>query len=86
LRESGYSTFISGKWHLGGGEFYPGAQGFPKELNNGEGKKGNVQFWSPKSELPVPDQRDDPKTTDRIANDAVAFIWKWQSKKRPLEA
>jgi arylsulfatase A-like enzyme len=74
LREGGYATFFSGKWHLGGGEFYPGAQGFPAELGNGEGKKGNVQFWYPKSGLPMPDHDDDPKTTDRIAGDAVAFI------------
>ena len=50
LRDAGYATFFAGKWHLGGGEFYPGAQGFPKELDNGGGEKGNVQFWYPKSE------------------------------------
>lgn len=74
LREGGYATFFAGKWHLGGDEFYPGAQGFPKDLDNGAGAKGNVQFWYPKSDLPVPDHRDDPKTTERIANEAVKFI------------
>ena len=74
LRDAGYATFFAGKWHLGGGEFYPGAQGFPKALTNGEGKKGNVQFWYPESDLPVPDHRDDPKTTERIVNEAVKFI------------
>lgn len=51
LRDAGYATFFAGKWHLGGGEFYPGAQGFPKELDNGNGAKGNAQFWYPKSDL-----------------------------------
>jgi arylsulfatase A-like enzyme len=74
LRDAGYATFFAGKWHLGGGEFYPGAQGFPKALTNGEGKKGNVQFWYPVSDLPVPDHKDDPKTTERIVNEAVKFI------------
>jgi arylsulfatase A-like enzyme len=74
LRDGGYATFFAGKWHLGDGEFYPGAQGFPKELTNGEGAKGNVQFWYPKSDLPVPDHKDDPKTTERIVNEAVKFI------------
>ena len=74
LRDAGYTTFFAGKWHLGGGEFYPGAQGFPKALTNGEGKKGNVQFWYPESDLPVPDHKDDPKTTERIVNEAVKFI------------
>ena len=74
LRDAGYATFFAGKWHLGGGEFYPGAQGFPKELDSGEGRKVNAQFWYPASELPVPDHKDDPKTTERIVNEAVKFI------------
>ena len=82
--DGGYATFFAGKWHLGGGEFYPGAQGFPKDLENGEGKKGNVQFWYPKSDLPVPDHRDDPKTTERIVNEAVKFIG--EHKDRPFFA
>lgn len=74
LRDAGYATFFAGKWHLGGGEYYPGAQGFPQELTNGQGKKGNVQFWYPTGDLPVPSSKDDPKTTDRIVNEAVRFI------------
>ena len=74
LRDSGYATFFAGKWHLGGNEFYPGAQGFPKDLDNGNGGKGNGQFWYPKSDEPVPDHKDDPKTTERIVNEAVKFI------------
>ncbi|MDZ4848113.1 MAG: sulfatase [Pirellulaceae bacterium] len=74
LRDHGYSTFFAGKWHLGGGEFYPGAQGFSMELDNGAGKKATTQFWYPRSELPVPDHKDDPKTTERIVNEAVKFI------------
>jgi arylsulfatase A-like enzyme len=74
LREGGYRTFFAGKWHLGGGAFYPGAQGFPAELDNGAGKKGEAQFWYPVSALPVPDHKDDPKTTERIVNEAVKFI------------
>jgi len=74
LRDADYATFFAGKWHLGGDEFYPGTQGFPKKLVNGTGTKGNVQFWYPESELPVPDHKDDPKTTDRIVNETVNFI------------
>lgn len=80
LRDAGYATFFSGKWHLGGGEFYPGAQGFPKELTNGQGTKGNVQFWYPESGLPAPDHKDDPKTTERIVNEAVRFIGEHKDK------
>lgn len=31
LRDGGYATFFAGKWHLGAGEFFPGAQGFPSD-------------------------------------------------------
>ena len=82
LREGGYETFFAGKWHLGGGEFYPGAQGFPKELvSSTKGANSNsAQFWYPKSNLPVPDHKDDPKTTDRIVNEAVKFIGEHKDK------
>lgn len=68
LRDAGYATFFAGKWHLGGGEFSPGAQGFPKDL------AGGPQFFYPPSDLPLPDRKDDPKATDRIVNEAVKFI------------
>ncbi|MCU0784004.1 MAG: sulfatase [Verrucomicrobia bacterium] len=74
LRDAGYATFFAGKWHLGGGEYSPNAQGFGPGLTSGAGAKGNIQFWYPRSDVPVPDAKDDPKTTDRIANEAVRFI------------
>jgi len=68
LRDAGYSNFFAGKWHLGDGAFSPNAQGF------GPGLLGKNQFYYPKSELPPPNPQDDPKTTDRIADEAVHFI------------
>ena len=68
MRDGGYATFFAGKWHLGAGEFFPGAQGFPSDL------AGTGQFFYPPSATPPPDPKDDPKTTDRIADAAVAFI------------
>lgn len=74
FREAGYATFFAGKWHLGGGEFSPNAQGFGPGLISGEGAKGGIQFWYPVPKEPPPSPGDDPKTTDRIANEAVRFI------------
>lgn len=74
FRDAGFATFFAGKWHLGGGEYSPNAQGFGPGLTSGDGAKGSVQFWYPQSGIPVPDAKDDPKTTDRIANEAVHFI------------
>lgn len=68
MRDAGYATFFAGKWHLGTGDYSPNAQGF------GPGLKGTGQFYYPASEVPAPNARDDPKTTDLIANEAVRFI------------
>lgn len=68
LREAGYTNFFAGKWHLGEGEFSPNAQGF------GPGLVGGKQFYYPAGEVPPSNARDDPKTTDRIADEAVRFV------------
>jgi arylsulfatase A-like enzyme len=68
MRDAGYKTFFAGKWHLGDGEYSPNQQGF------GPGLQGSRQFYYPESSLPLPDMKDDPKTTDRIVNEAVQFI------------
>lgn len=88
LRDGGYDTFFAGKWHLGTEEFYPGAFGFPKDLIGlGHGANADPKvddkksiFWYPKSDLPIPDPKDDPKTTDRIVNEAVKFIGEHKDK------
>lgn len=68
FRSAGYATFFAGKWHLGTGPYSPNAQGF------GPGLTGSGQFYYPASDVAPPDPRDDPKTTDQIANEAVRFI------------
>jgi len=67
MRNSGYKTFFAGKWHLGDGEYSPNAQGF------GPGLEGRFSYY-PKSDVLPPDPKDDPKSTDRIVNEAVRFI------------
>ena len=67
LRDAGYATFTAGKWHLGTGAYSPNAQGF------GPGLVGSGQFYYPPSP-PATDPKEDPKTTDRIADAAVRFI------------
>lgn len=69
LREAGYATFFSGKWHLGSGGFSPNAQGFGPGLQPVEGT-----FFYPPSDGPVRDVKADPKTTEQIADGAVRFI------------
>ena len=78
LRDGGYTNFFAGKWHLGTDEFSPNGQGF------GPGLSGSGQFYYPPGDVPPPDPKDDPKTTDRIADEAVRFIE--ANKDRPFFA
>ncbi|MCX6930659.1 MAG: sulfatase [Verrucomicrobia bacterium] len=78
LRDAGYTNFFAGKWHLGNGEYSPNAQGFGPNL------EGSNQFYYPPSQTPLPNPKDDPKTTDRIADEAVRFIA--ANKDRPFFA
>ncbi len=80
FRDAGYATFMAGKWHLGMDEFYPGAQGFPQDLAGSETQKRKAQFFYPPAKSPVPDPKDDPKTTERIVNETVKFIGEHKDK------
>ncbi len=84
FRDAGYAMFFAGKWHLGGGEFSPNAQGFGPGLVEPERSRKSSQFWYPQDGGPLPDPKDDPKTTDRIADAAVRFIE--SHKERPFFA
>ncbi|MGN6554374.1 MAG: sulfatase [Verrucomicrobiota bacterium] len=69
FRDAGYTNFFAGKWHLGDGKFYPGAQGFNPRLK----VMGKGQFYYP-PDAPPANMKNDVKNTDRIADAAVRFI------------
>ena len=77
MRDAGYTTFFSGKWHLGDGKYSPNAQGF------GPGLLGSYYEYLPHNTDPrfpdpinpiKPFDKDDPKRTDRIASDFAQFM------------
>ncbi len=70
FRAEGYATFFAGKWHLGDGDYSPNAQGFGPGLE----VLGRNTFYYPPAVEPLPPPRDDPKTTDRIADEAARWI------------
>lgn len=79
FRDAGYERFFAGKWHLGDGDFAPGRQGFPADL------VGGGQFYYPPGAAPSKERaREDPKTTDAIADAAARFIK--QNRDRPFFA
>lgn len=67
FRAAGYQTLIAGKWHLGTAESSPSAHGFESALVN------DSQRYFPRGSVELPAD-EDPKMSERIANDAVRFI------------
>jgi arylsulfatase A-like enzyme len=88
LKKQGYSTMISGKWHLGETEeFWPEHQGF--DVNSGGFSKGapvrNNEadgFFSPYGNPRLTDGPKGEYLTDRQTDEAIKFID--QSKKGPF--
>ena len=74
LKDNGYKTFYSGKWHLGSKGHYPEDQGF--DVNVGGFEKGSPMggYYSPYKN---PNLSDGPKgeyLTDRLTQETIDFI------------
>jgi arylsulfatase A-like enzyme len=76
LKEHGYATFFSGKWHLGSEGFLPTNQGF--DINMGGlaqgGPYGGKKYFSPYGNPNLPDGPPGEHLPDRLASEAVKFI------------
>jgi arylsulfatase A-like enzyme len=73
LRSKGYATGTIGKWHLGGTEVRPEAQGFDRNVG-GNDRGQPPSFFSPYHVAALPDGPEGEYLTDREAAEAVAFI------------
>jgi arylsulfatase A-like enzyme len=81
LKEGGYKTFFAGKWHLGEtAEFWPEHQGF--DINKGGWSWGMPTkpgfFFSPYGNPRLEDGPEGEHLPDRLANETVKFIQKYQ--------
>jgi arylsulfatase A-like enzyme len=88
LRDNGYRTMISGKWHLGETEeYWPEHQGF--DINKGGYSKGSPQrngnangYFSPYGNPRLEDGPPGEYLTDRQTDEAIKFIR--DSKEKPF--
>jgi arylsulfatase A-like enzyme len=84
LKANGYTTFISGKWHLGENEqYWPEKQGF--DINKGGYFKGHPDsYFSPYNNPRLTDGPAGEYLGDRVAAETVSFIE--ANKDRPFFA
>jgi arylsulfatase A-like enzyme len=86
LKESGYTTFFAGKWHLGGEGFWPENQGF--DVNKGGwsagGPYGHGKYFTPYGNPRLEDGPKGEHLPDRLATETVKFIE--SSKDKPFLA
>lgn len=82
LHDAGYVTAHIGKWHLGTGRYAPEAQGFDINIA-GNGAGSPKSYFSPYENPDLTDGRDGEYLTDRLSDEAVAFI-ESQSDEKPF--
>ena len=74
LRDNNYSTFYSGKWHLGSEGHYPEDQGF--DINIGGFEKGSPMggYYSPYKNPRLSDGPEGEYLTDRLTLETIQLI------------
>jgi arylsulfatase A-like enzyme len=73
LRDAGYATFFTGKWHLGDKGYWPEDQGY--EINLGGNRAGHSRtYFSPYNNPQLPDGAEGEQLDERLANETAKFI------------
>lgn len=75
LKENGYQTFFTGKWHIGETEeFWPQHQGF--DINKGGWAKGYPRggYFSPYKNPMLEDGPEGEFLTERLADECISFL------------
>ena len=73
LKAAGYATASIGKWHLGGGRYGPAERGFDVAFAGGHWNAHQSMF-APHPYVDVPDSEDGDYLTDRLTDEALAFM------------
>lgn len=81
LRDNNFSTFYSGKWHLGSEGHYPEDQGF--DVNIGGFEKGSPMggYYSPYKNPRLSDGPEGEYLTDRLTTETIELIRNRDTKK-----
>lgn len=86
MRDHGYTTFIAGKWHLGGEGSWPEDHGFM--INKGGWTAGSPEggYFTPYANPKLEDGPAGENLSMRLGKETVEFIKEQQKKKQPFFA
>ena len=73
LKPKGYVSELIGKWHLGRESYWPNRQGFDVQIAGGE-HAGPKSYFSPYRVKNLPPGPEGEYITDRLTDEAVAFL------------
>lgn len=74
LKEYGYKTFFTGKWHLGGPGSYPEDRGFDINIGGWESGGPSGGYFSPYNNPKLPNGPDGEDLQMRLAKETVKFL------------
>jgi arylsulfatase A-like enzyme len=74
LKDHGYHTFFSGKWHLGGKGSLPGEHGFDVNIGGYEAGSPRGGYYVPYKNPYLTDGPDGEYLTDRLTSESLQFI------------
>ncbi len=74
MRDAGYATFFTGKWHLGDEDYYPDRQGFDVNLGGLKWGQPPSGYFSPYKIETLPDGPKGEYLTDRLNSESLDFI------------
>ncbi len=74
LKENGYKTFFTGKWHLGGPGSYPEDHGFDINIGGWESGGPSGGYFSPYKNPKLPNGPDGEDLQMRLAKETVKFL------------
>lgn len=74
LKTVGYRTFYAGKWHLGGKDALPSAQGFDVSIGGGEYGQPPHGYYSPYGNAYLSDGPKGEYLDDRLTDETIKFL------------
>lgn len=74
LKEGGYQTWHVGKWHLGGGEYYPERFGFDQNIGGCDWGHPHCGYFSPYHIHTLSEGPQGEYLTDRLTDEAIHLI------------